>query len=163
MSGERIIPFTKKDRRRLKKNLYRQMLTTALYVFALLVLVLAFFWASQSNDMRFWAGAAVVCLAVLAVVAHFDRGNHKLLLRLLRDLRMDKKRVIFGEILHVVSRHKDESLPIQVYTVGAYRFELGELSPVLKRFTQVLPGCNVEVHQCLHSGIVLQIKVLGRV
>ena len=158
-NGERVIPFSKKDRRLLRRQLRAQLLRTSLYLLAVLLLLATLFIAYDHLLFRFFAGAAMVCFALLLALQLFNRPSN-LTLRLLRDLNNGKKRVIHGQVEQVSFQQQKGQAPNQIYEIGQYRFELGQLSPVLKKFRQVMPGQTVEIHQCLHSGMILQVEVL---
>lgn len=158
-NGERIIPFSKKDKRLLTKHLRVQLALSTLYLLASVLLLAAFLFPSSDALFRGLAGAAAVCFTLMMVLCLFEKRPGQIL-RLLRDLNLDKKRVIHGRVEQAQYLQKDGQAPVQTYNIGTYHFELGQLSPVLKKFRQVMPGQEVEIHQCLHSGIILQVDVV---
>ncbi len=130
-----------------------------LYVVAALMLLAAFILSYNHAWFKLMAGAAIVCFIVMLVLCVFEK-RPAVALRLIRDWKVGKKRVVFGRIDQVHFQQQDTRQAEQVYDIGPYRFELGQLSPVLKKFKQVMPGQTVEIHQCLHSGIILKLDVL---
>ncbi|MEZ4966962.1 MAG: hypothetical protein R2791_17095 [Saprospiraceae bacterium] len=158
-SGERIIPFTKKDKRCLKRQLQHALLVYGLYLLSAILLLSAFFLAYPHRFYSLLAVSALVCFVIMLILCLFEKRPERIH-RLLRDLRNGKKRVVFGTVDRVSCRQDEDAIPLQVYDVGPYRFELGQLSPMLRRFREVMPGQMVEVHQCLHSGIVLRLEAV---
>lgn len=158
-NGERIIPFSKKDKRLLARHLRMQLALSTLYLLAALLLVAAFLFPSGDALFRGLAGAAAVCFTLMLLLYLFEKRPN-LTLRLLRDFKTGKKRVITGLVEQARFLQNDQGAPVQVYDIGPYHFELGQLSPVLKKFRQVMPGQEVEIHQCLHSGIILHIDII---
>lgn len=156
-NGERIIPFSKKDRRLIGQQLQWQLVLSALYLLAALLLLLAFLLSYHHDWFHFLGGAAITSFVIMLVLCLLEKRPN-LTLRLWRDLSVGKKRVVFGRIEQVHFR-QENSRATQVYDIGPYRFELGQLSPVLKKFRQVMPGQIVEIHQCLHSGMILHLDV----
>lgn len=157
--GERIVPFSKKDKRLLQRQLQWQLALHGLYLLAAILLLLAFLTTYHHPYFRFLAGGALACFVVMLALCLFEKRPNATF-RLIRDLNTGKKRVVHGRVEQALFRQQDTRQPEQVYDIGPYRFELGQLSPVLKRFRQVMPGQTVEVHQCLHSGIILKLDVL---
>ncbi|MCE7925680.1 MAG: hypothetical protein DYG98_21730 [Haliscomenobacteraceae bacterium CHB4] len=157
-NGERIIPFSKKDKRLITRNLQWQLAMSALYLLAALLLLFAFLLSYHHDWFHFLGGAAIASFVIMLALCLLEKRPN-LTLRLWRDLSAGKKRVIFGRVEQVHFQQEDGRKATQVYDIGPYRFELGELSPVLKKFRQVMPGQNVEIHQCLHSGLILQLEV----
>ena len=158
-NGERIIPFSKKDKRLIKRQLRWQLLLACLYTLAALLLLAAFLLTYHHVWFKFLAGASITCFTVMYTLCLFEKKPN-LALRLWRDLNLGKKRVVHGRVEQVSYSQKDGRAPEQIYDIGPYRFELGQLSPVLKKFRQVMPGQTVEIHQCLHSDMILQLEVL---
>ncbi|MBX2890227.1 MAG: hypothetical protein KF734_04820 [Saprospiraceae bacterium] len=158
--GERIIPFSRKDKRLIASKLRAKLLWMGLYVLSVAVLMVAFWVSCLQSSL--WVLAVIFTLCLVLASTFFLLEKHpRLALRLFRDLDAGKKRVIFGKVEKVHFKQEGARPLEQIYEIGAYRFELGELSPVLKKFRQVMPGQVVEVHQCLHSGLILQLEVLG--
>lgn len=158
MVGERIIPLTAKDKRKLRRALVKPVIRASaqLGVVALLVMALVFFRDHVYN--RFFIGASIVLYASISAIQFFKDKSEGTIVRILRDWNTGKKRVIHGRIEKVEFRDTADGESEQVYDIGPYRFALHQMSPVLKRFRQVMPGQLVEVHQCLHSGLVLKIE-----
>ena len=158
-SGERIIPFSKKDKRRLRRLFWKHV---AIYGAILAIMLLAaavFLSTGQHRSYTIPAMGFTLLFAVIAVLNPF-RKRFRTIVRIGRDLVYGKKRVIFGQV--EMSSFRDDpsaALPEQIYDIGPYRFELGQLSPLLRRFREVMPGQTVEVHQCLHSGFILKFEV----
>ena len=158
-NGERIIPFSKKDKRLLARHLRTQLALSMLYLLAVALLLAAFLFPSNDALFRGLAGAAAVCFSLMLLLCLFEK-RPRLTLRLLRDFNTGKKRVINGRVEQSRFVQSDRRDVTQVYEIGPYQFELGQLSPVLKKFRQVMPGQEVEIHQCLHSGIILHIDII---
>lgn len=158
MTGERIIPFSGKDRRYLRQVLAKQILKQCAQLAAVLLLVLALTCFRSQNYFRFLIGASVVLYAALLVLLFVQEGSPRLLVRLLRDWYLGKKRVIQGKVEHASYAEAGDGSAAVTYDIGPYRFSLKELSPLLKKFKQVMPGETVEVHQCLHSGFILRVE-----
>lgn len=123
------------------------------------MLGMAVLFSYRNPSYKLLTVAAIACFALLLIMWLFKKFDARSL-RLLRDLHLGKKRVIHGRVEHVSLRQNGRRFPEQVYDVGPYRFELGQLSPALRRFKEVMPGQVIEVHQCLHSGIVLGLEVV---
>lgn len=158
-NGERIIPFSKKDKRQIERQLRNQLSLNILYILAVLMLLVAFLLSYNHAWFKFLAGASIVSFTVMLVLCIFEK-RPTLAIRLIRDLNVGKKRVVYGSLEHVHFRQQNTGQAEQIYEIGPYRFELGQLSPVLKKFKQVMPGQSVEIHQCLHSGIILELDVV---
>lgn len=158
-NGERIIPFSKKDKRQIERQLRDQLAISILYALAVLMLLAAFLLAYNHIWFKFLAGASIVCFTIMLVLCLIEK-RPGLAIRLIRDLNFGKKRVLYGCVREVLFRQHDTRQAEQIYHIGPYHFELGQLSPVLKKFRQVMPGQNVEIHQCLHSGLILQLDVV---
>lgn len=159
-AGERIIPFSKKDKRRLRRLLWRHLAVYSAFLAFMLLLILLSHAMDQQRYYKMLATGFLVFFAVLVVLNPFKK-RFRTIVRIGRDLLNGKKRVIYG-VVEKASFREDSSadLPEQIYDIGPYRFELGQLSPLLKRFKEVMPGQTVEVHQCLHSGYILKLEVL---
>lgn len=157
--GERIIPFSKKDKRLLQKQLRWQLALHGLYLLSAILLLSAFLATYHHPYFKLLAGGSLVCFAVMLALCLFEK-RPTVPFHLIRDLNIGKKRVVHGRVEQARFRQEDARQIEQVYDIGPYRFELGQLSPVLKRFRQVMPGQTVEVHQCLHSGIILQMDIV---
>lgn len=158
-NGERIIPFSKKDKRLITRHLQWQLALSTLYLLAASLLLASFLLTYHHPLFKVLAGAAMACFTLMLALCLFEKKPN-LALRLWRDLNFGKKRVVHGRVEQVRFQQPHARQTEQVYEIGAYRFELGQLSPVLKKFRQVMPGQTVEIHQCLHSGIILQLEVL---
>ncbi|MBP6828655.1 MAG: hypothetical protein KA165_18960 [Saprospiraceae bacterium] len=159
--AERIIPFSKKEKRRIERLLWKQLAMYGAFLAGMLVLGASLIMMEQDRSYKLLATVFLVFISVLVVLNPF-RKRLRTIARLWRDLLTGKKRVVSGQVEKAV--FKDNSsvdLPQQIYDIGPYRFELERLSPSLKRFRSVMPGQAVEVHQCLHSGFILKIEVLS--
>lgn len=158
MTGERIIPFSNKDRRYIRKALFKQVLKHGVQLAAIMLLVEVLVFFHVENTFRFLLGASVILYVALLVLHFFQDGSPKLLVSLARDWYLGKKRVIQGKIEQSAYVERPDGVATITYDIGPYRFSLKELSPLLKKFKQVMPGELVEVHQCLHSGLILRIE-----
>ncbi len=161
MSGERIIPLTVKDKRKLWRALWNALLRffAQLGVVFFLLLGLLFFRDHVYN--RFFFGASLVLFTGVLIFQFLKDKSEGTAVRILRDWKTGKKRVIHGRIEQVEFIEHTAGVAEQVYQIGPYRFSLHRISPLLKRFRQVMPGQMVEIHQCLHSGLVLKVAVSG--
>lgn len=162
MAGERIIPLTNKDKRKLRQRIGREVAQKGLQLGVVLLLVTSLIFFRNHYYYRFFIGASTALYAGFLVFSFFRDKSAGSTALLLRDWYNGKKRIVSGRIEQVEYREDQAGQPEQVvYDIGPYRFALHQLSPVLKRFRQAMPGQMVEVHQCLHSGLVLRVEVLG--
>ena len=161
MSGERIIPLTVKDKRKLRRALRSALLRFFAQIGAALFLLLGLAFFQDHVYNRFFLGAALVLFTGVLIFQFMKDKSEGTVVRILRDWKTGKKRVIQGRIERVEFIEKEEGVSDQIYQIGPYRFFLHHISPLLKRFRQVMPGQMVEVHQCLHSGLVLKISIEG--
>lgn len=161
--GERIVPFSSKDKATLRKVLLFEVFKFSAQILTALFLLTGLYFFRNHTYNRFFIGASLM-LYIGLLLGHFflDRTRGRAA-RLIRDWWLGKKRVISGPVEQAVFTDKGDAIPLLHYKIGPYRFELSELSPLLKKFRQVMPGECVEVHQCLFSGTVLRIRLLEQV
>lgn len=161
--GERIVPFSSKDRALLRRLLLIEFIRFSAQILTVLFLLTGLYFFRNHAYNRFFIGASLM-LYIGLLIGHFflDRTKGRAF-RLLRDWWLGKKRVVSGPVEQAVFTDKGDNLPLVQYKIGPYHFELGELSPLLKKFRQVMPGEFVEVHQCLFTGTVLRIRLLEQV
>lgn len=158
MTGERIIPLTHKDKRKLRRALGRILGRLGAQLAAAFLLVFGLVFFRHDGYYHFFLGASVVLYSAFLVFHFFRENGAGDALRLWRDWRMGKKRVVTGQV--VKAEYQESAAGAEtIYDIGPYRFTLTQLSPQLKRFRQVMPGQTVEVHQCLHSGLILRLVV----